>query len=45
MLLKTPKYDKDEYSQMVEVGVETEELEDALCQAEKEVVWTTSKHN
>lgn len=26
-------------------GVETDKLEEALCQEEKQVVWITSKHN
>lgn len=29
----------------MEEGVEIDELEEALCSEEKEVVWTTSKHN
>lgn len=44
-LLKTPEYDKGEYSQMMEQGVEAEDLEDVLWQEEKVLVWKTDKDN
>lgn len=39
-LLSSTEHDEDDYSRLMEEEVETDELEDILCQEEKEVIWT-----
>lgn len=44
-IIGIPDHKEDEYSALMDEGVETSELVNKLCQTGKEVIWATSKNN
>lgn len=44
-LIGAPDYEEDDYSILMDDGVDTKELDKELCQTNKEVIWAIEKND
>lgn len=44
-LIGTPEHEEDDYSVLMEEGLDTNELVEKLCQTDKEVILANGKNN